>query len=128
MFYTTRRTHVENTTTVIDINATDDDDSEGSGLTYSLSGGVDAGLFSIDAATGEVTFNSAPDFEAPGDANGDNNFEFQVTVTDSGGLTDLQDITVSVTDVVENTAPHYYQCGYCQCARKSDQCYRCRQY
>ncbi len=95
----------ENQTSAIDVNSTDDTDSEGSGLTYSLTGGADAGLFSIDAATRVVTFNAAPDFEAPGDADGNNDFEFQVTVTDSGGLTDVQDITVSVTDEVENTAP-----------------------
>ncbi len=95
----------ENQTNAIDVNSTDDTDSEGSGLTYSLTGGADAGLFSIDAATGVVTFNAAPDFEAPGDADGNNDFEFQVTVTDSGGLTDVQDITVSVTDEAENTAP-----------------------
>ena len=72
----------ENQTSAIDVDSTDDNDSEGSGLTYSLSGGADASLFSIDAATGVVTFNSAPDFEAPGDADGNNDFEFQVTVTD----------------------------------------------
>ncbi|NER47875.1 MAG: hypothetical protein F6J92_14510, partial [Symploca sp. SIO1A3] len=44
-------------------------------------------------------------FEAPGDANGDNDYNLQVTVTDSGGLTDVQNIVVTVTDVVENTAP-----------------------
>nr|MDJ0595237.1 hypothetical protein [Pleurocapsa sp. MO_226.B13] len=43
-----------------------------------------------------------PDFETPGDANGDNDYQAQVTVTDSGGLTAVQDITVSVTDVAED--------------------------
>ncbi len=95
----------ENQTSAIDVESTDDTDSEGSGLTYSLTGGADAALFSIDADSGVVTFNAAPDFEAPSDANGDNDFEFLVTVTDSAGLTDVQDITVSVTDEVENTAP-----------------------
>ena len=95
----------ENQTSAIDVQATDDNDAEGSGLTFSLSGGADQALFGIDANTGVVTFNSAPDFENPSDANGDNNYEIQVTVTDSGGLTAVQDITISVTDVAENTAP-----------------------
>ena len=95
----------ENQTAVIDVEANDDNDTEGSGLTYAITGGVDASLFGIDAATGEVTFDAAPDFEAPGDADGDNDYEVQVTVTDTGGLTDAQDITVSVTDAVENTGP-----------------------
>ena len=92
----------ENQTSAIDVETSDDADSEGAGLTYSLSGGADAALFSIDAATGEVIFNAAPDFEVPSDADGNNDFEFQVTVTDSGGLTDVQDVIVSVTDVVED--------------------------
>jgi len=95
----------ENQTSVIDVDSTDDNDSEGSGLTYSITGGDDSALFSINSSTGVVSFDAAPDFEAPGDANGDNDYELQVTVTDSGGLTDVQDITISVTDEVENAAP-----------------------
>ena len=93
---------LENQTSAIDVETGDDSDSEGSGLTYSLSGGADAALFSIDAATGVVTFNAAPDFEAPSDADGNNDFDFQVTVTDSGGLSDVQNFTVSVTDEIES--------------------------
>ena len=77
----------ENQTTVIDINATDDNDSEGSGLTYSLTGGADQGLFTLDSSTGALTFTNPPDFETPGDANGDNDYLTRVTVTDSAGLT-----------------------------------------
>ena len=62
----------ENTTFVTDVNVTDDSDSEGDGITYSISGGDDAGLFNIDANTGELSFNDAPDFEAPQDQNQDN--------------------------------------------------------
>ncbi|MDJ0598539.1 MAG: cadherin domain-containing protein, partial [Crocosphaera sp.] len=95
----------ENTTAVTNVETDDDFDAEGAGLTYSLTSGADQALFSIDSDTGVVTFNNAPDFETPGDADGDNDYAFQVTVTDSGGLSDVQDITVSVTDVAENTAP-----------------------
>ena len=95
---------LENQTSAIDVNATDDSDSEGNGLTYSLSGGEDVSLFTM-TNTGVVSFINAPDFELPGDADGDNDYEFQVTVTDSGGLSDSQEITVTVTDEVENTSP-----------------------
>ncbi|WP_250565073.1 cadherin repeat domain-containing protein, partial [Adonisia turfae] len=95
----------EEQTSAIDVNATDDSDSEGSGLTYSLTGGADQALFSIDADTGVVTFNAAPDFENPGDAGGNNVYDIQVAATDSGGLTDVQDIAITVTDVVENVDP-----------------------
>ena len=98
----------ENQTAAIDVAATDDSDSEGSGLTYSLTtnnnGGVDNGLFDINADTGEVTFKSAPDFETPGDKDSGNDYEIQVTVTDGGGSKALQDITITVTDV-DDTAP-----------------------
>ncbi|NEP13110.1 MAG: hypothetical protein F6K14_23475, partial [Symploca sp. SIO2C1] len=95
----------ENQTSAIDVQSSDDNDSEGSGLTYSITGGADQALFSIDSDTGVVTFNAAPDFEAPGDANADNDYNLQVTVTDSEGLTDVQDLVISVTDEVENAAP-----------------------
>ncbi len=95
----------ENQTAVTNVNSSDDGDAEGAGLTYSLTtvagGGADNGLFTLNTATGLLTFSSAPDFETPADANTDNDYELQVTVTDSGGLTDRQDITVTVTDVGE---------------------------
>lgn len=88
----------ENQTTVIDVQATDPDgDTEGGGgLTYAVSGGVDGSLFSIDPNSGLLAFVAGPDFEAAGDADHDNIYEVQVTVRDSGGLTDVQDIRVSV--------------------------------
>ncbi|MEM9495964.1 MAG: HYR domain-containing protein [Pseudomonadota bacterium] len=88
----------ENTTSVTDVQTTDAD-TEGSGLAYDISGGADASAFDIDASTGVLTFKSAPDFENPTDAGGNNVFNVQVRVTDSGGLTDTQDLTVTVTDV-----------------------------
>ena len=94
----------ENQTAAIDVNATDDNDAEGAGLTYSLTGGTDQSFFSINAGTGVITFNSAPDFEMPIDASGDNVYEFQVTVTDSGTKTAVQDINITVTDV-DDTSP-----------------------
>lgn len=89
----------ENQLAVIDINATDDTNTEGAGLSYSISGGNDATLFDIDAVTGELSFITAPDFENPADVGADNIYNLQVTVTDAGGLTDSQDLTITVTDV-----------------------------
>ncbi|MHC4433179.1 MAG: beta strand repeat-containing protein, partial [Planctomycetota bacterium] len=88
----------ENTTSVTDVQSTDDSDSEGSGLTYSITGGADQAFFSINTNTGVLIFNSAPDFENPMDADHNNDYDVQVTVTDSGGLIDVQDITVNVAD------------------------------
>ena len=97
----------ENTTSVIDADATD---ADGDTLTYSISGGADAALFSIDSATGVVTFNNAPDFENPGDADTDNDYQITLHVSD-GTNVDEESITVRVTDVNEggggNNAPDF---------------------
>ena len=93
----------ENQTAVTDVNATDAD-VPAQTLTYSISGGADAAAFSIVGATGVLTFTVAPDFENPtdlGDTAGNNTYVVEVTVTDDGApnLTDVQTITVTVTDV-----------------------------
>ncbi len=94
----------ENQTAVTDVQSSDPEGEteNGGGLTYSLTtaagGGVDNGFFTLNTATGLLTFTSAPDFENPLDSDTDNDYEVQVTVTDSGLLTDVQDIAVTVTD------------------------------
>lgn len=96
----------ENQTAVLDVNATDPEgDVEGAGLSYSITGTVDDGLFTIDTNTGVLTFISAPDYEAPADLGADNVYNVQVTVTDSGAATDVQNLAVTVTnDLVDDTA------------------------
>ncbi|HFC93660.1 MAG TPA: tandem-95 repeat protein [Leucothrix mucor] len=90
---------------VLDIQSIDDNDSEGNGLYYDITGGDDKALFGIDASTGELTFNATPDFENPKDVGGDNTYTIEVTVFDSEPLTDTQSIQIIVTNVIENTAP-----------------------
>ena len=87
----------ENTTAVTTVTATDADLDT---LTYSISGGADAALFSIDANSGVLTFNSAPNFEAQADADTDNVYEVTVQVSD-GTASDTQAISVTVTEVLE---------------------------
>jgi Ca2+-binding RTX toxin-like protein len=86
----------ENSTAVTTVTATDAD--AGATLTYSVTGGADAAKFTINASTGELTFVSAPDFEAPTDAGGNNVYDVQVQVSD-GTNTDTQDIAITVTNV-----------------------------
>ncbi len=95
----------ENTTAVIDIATTDDADREGAGLRYAITGGPDAALFGLNAATGALAFLAAPDFEAPADAGSNNVYNVQVTVTDSGGLSAVQNLAVTVTDVADGSPP-----------------------
>lgn len=91
----------ENTTAVTTVTATDPDD--GQTLTYSIAGGADAVLFTIDANTGALTFATAPNFEAPTDAGSDNIYDVTVQVSDGNGGTDTQAIAVTVGNV--NEAP-----------------------
>jgi trimeric autotransporter adhesin len=92
----------ENTTAVTIVMATDAD-LPAQTLTYSISGGADAALFSIDSVTGVLSFNSAPNFEAPADAGGNNVYDVAVQVSDGNGGTDTQNIAVTVTNL--NEAP-----------------------
>lgn len=93
----------ENSTSVTTVTAVDPD--TGQSIGYSISGGADAALFTIDALTGVVAFRSAPNFESPADAGADNVYDVIVRATDSNGGFDEQALAVSVTDVADGTAP-----------------------
>jgi Ca2+-binding RTX toxin-like protein len=76
-------------------------DPDGATTIFSLDKGGDNDLFSIDAATGEIRFLSAPDFENPADA--DKNNSYQVVVHANDGVHDVtKAITIGVTDVNDN--------------------------
>jgi Ca2+-binding RTX toxin-like protein len=92
----------ENTTAVTNVTAIDPD--AGSTLTFSLVPGADAARFTIDPTTGALAFITAPDFETPADAGGNNVYDVTVQVSD-GALTDTQAIAVTVTDVAETGNP-----------------------
>ncbi|MBY3259867.1 hypothetical protein HFO09_09015 [Rhizobium laguerreae] len=90
----------ENQTAVATITASDPD--AGDALAFSINGGSDAAKFEIDAATGDLRFVSAPDFETPADSDGDNVYEVTVQVSDGLGGADTQSIAVTITDVDES--------------------------
>ena len=85
--------------TVYTVAATDPD--AGTTLTYSLTG-ADASLFDINATTGAITFKSSPNYEAPGDAGGNNVYDVTVGVSD-GTITTTKAVAITVTNV--NEAP-----------------------
>jgi len=85
----------ENTTAVITVAATDQD---GQTPTFSITGGSDQGLFSINSTTGALFFLSPPDFENKLDADANNIYEVQVTADDGNGGTSTQNITIEITD------------------------------
>ena len=70
-------------------------------IAYSVSGGSDRSLFNINLTSGELTFKNAPDFEGSS-ADGDDEYEVEVSARD-GTKSDMQILTVTVTDVNDNT-------------------------
>ncbi|WP_281061287.1 cadherin domain-containing protein [Sphingobium sp. Sx8-8] len=93
----------ENGTAVTIMTATDPD--AGQTIGFSIVGGADAALFAIDAATGEVRFLAAPDFESPADADRDNVYQLIVAANDGNGGVDTQSLSVTVRDVPDGAAP-----------------------
>lgn len=82
---------------VADVEATDNQNTEGNGLTYIIVGGADAARFEIEPQTGVLSWlNFLPHPGLPEDANGDNRYEVEVRVTDASDLYDVQHITVTV--------------------------------
>jgi hypothetical protein len=73
----------------------------GAVLSYAISGGADAALFTIDAATGVVTFNSAPNFESPSDAGGNNVYDIIVTASDGVLTSTLRAVAITVINANE---------------------------
>ncbi len=90
----------ENQTSVTTVTATDVDVPADT-LTYTIVGGADAGLFTLNPGSGVLTFTAAPDFETPTDANTDGVYEVTVQVADGNGGFDTQAISVTVTNTNE---------------------------
>ena len=89
----------ENQTEAGTVEASDDDDDS---VTYAIHAGADAAQFTIVASSGVLTFVLVPNFEAPADADTDNNYEVVVRATGGTGAREMtadQTITVTVTDV-----------------------------
>ena len=88
----------ENSASVLTIAAVDAD--SGATLTFSIAGGSDASLFTIDSLTGALSFIGAPNYESAADSGADNIYNVQVGVSD-GLVTTTQDIAITVTNVNE---------------------------
>ncbi len=86
----------ETTTAVTTVTSADVD---GGAPVYSIVAGADAAKFSINASTGVLSFITAPDFEVPTDAGGNNVYDVTVQVSDGNGGVDTQALAVTVTDV-----------------------------
>ncbi|WP_206483423.1 Ig-like domain-containing protein [Thalassotalea sp. G2M2-11] len=86
----------ENTVTSTSVVTVVSGDDNGDALTYSIISGNDAGKFSINSTTGEITLIGALDYETT--------TSYTLTVqVDDGSLTGTADIIINVTDI--NEAP-----------------------
>lgn len=91
----------ENSVVAADANSSDPD-LPAQIRSYSISGGLDAAWFSVDAMTGVVQFKSPPDFENPQDVGANNVYNVIIRVTD-GELFDTQAFAITVTNLVNET-------------------------
>ena len=104
----TTDTYDENLTrAVLTYTATDEDaDDDNATLSWKLSG-LDAADFSITTptgATGELTFNSPPNFEAAVDSNRDNIYNVTVEVADDAGNKDTRKVVVTIRNLDETAS------------------------
>ena len=76
-------------------------DPENGAVSWTISG-EDSTSFSID--NGVLTFREPPDYETPGDADGDNSYLLSIAASD-GVHTSTLDVTVTVTDLDESPTP-----------------------
>ncbi|HEX8192254.1 MAG TPA: M10 family metallopeptidase C-terminal domain-containing protein [Allosphingosinicella sp.] len=90
-------TMFENNTLATTVAATD---PAGADVVYAIGKSADAALFAIDAATGALRFLTAPNREAPADADGDNVYEVSVTASNTIS-SDTQLLLIEVADVDE---------------------------
>ncbi|MDA1073894.1 MAG: tandem-95 repeat protein, partial [Proteobacteria bacterium] len=78
-------------------------DVDGHQVSFSLTGGADASAFTIDPATGALSFGQPSNFEAPTDQNSDGVYNVEITATDPLGASVSQSLDVTVLDA--NEAP-----------------------
>ena len=89
----------ENTLVVLSIVVEDvEDDPIGFSLT-----GTDSNKLSI-SSSGQITFNSNPDFEAPGDSDGDNQYDITVEASDGSDIT-TDNLSITILDVENEGNP-----------------------
>jgi glucose/arabinose dehydrogenase len=88
-------------------------DTNGNPITFSISGGPDAARFSINGSSGNVAFVTAPDFEAPADADHDNIYQLTIAASDGAAQTTIA-VAITVRDVVDNFVARRRAAGFAE--------------
>lgn len=84
----------ENTTNIITFSADET-------VSWSITGGNDSSLFSIDSS-GLLTFNNPVFFANPTDSNQNNSYVVEVTATDGNGNVSVHTITINISPFCGN--------------------------
>ncbi len=87
----------ENSGAITVITATDVDSEN---LTFSIVGGPDASLFTINSNNGALLFNNPPDYLIPEDSNTDNIYQLDIEVSDGSNIAQ-QSLQVAVLNIDE---------------------------
>jgi VCBS repeat-containing protein len=88
----------ENNANTIVVSATD----TVSTVAYSIAPGEDSELFTIDAATGELSFITPPDYENPQDIGNDNQYNVTVVARDAVGNESTQRLSIYINNLNDN--------------------------
>lgn len=100
VFSSTARISIEENTVGV-VYTAQANDADGDTVTISLAGGPDAGVVSLDAASGGLSFSIVLDFENPGDANADNVYQLTLEARDGRGGVATLNLEIEVTDQVD---------------------------
>lgn len=100
---------VENSTVAYQAVASD---ADGNALTYTLAGGDDAARFTIDTSGG-LRFAILPNYDLPGDADGDNVYAVRIRASDAQTGTE-QNVNITVTNSREGIAVRRVATGFNQ--------------
>lgn len=85
-------------------------DPDGDALAFSLAGGADAGKFTI-TSSGALSFVEPPNFEAPGDADRDNIYRLEISVTD-GKVSATLSLAITVINTTEGVTVRRVASGF----------------
>ena len=107
----------ETTTAMIEANQTTAEDANET-VILEISGGSDQFLFSINVATGMLSFLTPADYENPGSSDGDNVYDVQIRIQ---GTTVTQDLTITVKE--ENDNPVITSTGLTQITVNENQAF-----
>ena len=85
-------------------------DSDGGTLAFTIAGGADAALFSIDPSSGKLSFSAYPDYENPADSDADNAYQVDLGIHDGSATGAERSVSITVLNKIESpTTPAIVQ-------------------